>query len=555
MNLLSSLLKFTADTLGTLKTAVTNYGTRLGTAETKVTNMEAQLATAISAVTVDSEVQNIRVGDDNVTYTSAGEAVRKQFSNVKSAFDSYIYGTKKTFAVSSTGTNKFSTFLLKGVKYKFTNNTDAQCSLRVYNSDGTNTLISSECLSNASISFTVLTNNAVQFGGWMSGTGSVSIETDYSNLYDNRLKGVYDFSDGLSWEIGSIYGETGLDYNGVTRGIRTPNKNKILINDDCVVVSINPLIETVYAFKYSTENQYIERLGVSNKSAVHIEGGYLYRFLLLAKTGTVITTETIQNYSSDAFVIGETLGMILEDLYPKSIYTPGYCIGCNLIKQDIKAERIGTGTLKYGQSFLIYNNKFYSTDGENIAVQSADFTLEQDVALSVGHGNAFCLGISNKGYISGWDDNKIYIVNLDTLTIHTVIDLPTTGYTTCAIDEPNGIAYIFQRDTRPNTESKYNVIAYDYVNQNVLYTNETTKAFGAMQACDYYNDKIIVLNGLGTIALPNGYRVYNTQGEILADYVIPDFNAIEPEGVFIDKLTGELYISLVNARVYKISIV
>lgn len=89
MNLLSSLLKFTADTLGTLKTSLTNYGTRLGTAETKVTNMEAQLATAISAVTVDSEVQNIRVGDDTVTYTSAGEAVRTQFSNVKSVITRY----------------------------------------------------------------------------------------------------------------------------------------------------------------------------------------------------------------------------------------------------------------------------------------------------------------------------------------------------------------------------------------------------------------------------------------------------------------------------------
>lgn len=91
MNLLSSLLKYTADQIAALRakdssqdTTVSGIDTRLGTAETKVTNMEAQLATAISAVTVDSEVQNIRVGDDNVTYTSAGEAVRTQFSNAKS---------------------------------------------------------------------------------------------------------------------------------------------------------------------------------------------------------------------------------------------------------------------------------------------------------------------------------------------------------------------------------------------------------------------------------------------------------------------------------------
>lgn len=101
MNLLSSLLKYTADQIAALRakntsqdTTVSGIDTRLGTAETKVTNMEAQLATAISAVTVDSEVQNIRVGDDNVTYTSAGEAVRTQFSKVKADFN-YLFDTNR----------------------------------------------------------------------------------------------------------------------------------------------------------------------------------------------------------------------------------------------------------------------------------------------------------------------------------------------------------------------------------------------------------------------------------------------------------------------------
>lgn len=97
MNLLSSLLKYTADQIAALRakdssqdTTVSGIDTRLGTAEGKVTNMEAQLATAISAATVDSEVQNIRVGDDNVTYTSAGEAVRTQFSNIKADIDTNV---------------------------------------------------------------------------------------------------------------------------------------------------------------------------------------------------------------------------------------------------------------------------------------------------------------------------------------------------------------------------------------------------------------------------------------------------------------------------------
>lgn len=62
-----------------------------GGVESDFDNLDAQFQTAVSALTVDSEVQNIRVGDDGVTYTSAGDAVRTQFSNVKSAIDKMAY--------------------------------------------------------------------------------------------------------------------------------------------------------------------------------------------------------------------------------------------------------------------------------------------------------------------------------------------------------------------------------------------------------------------------------------------------------------------------------
>lgn len=62
--------------------------------ESDFNNLNAQFQTAVSAVTTDTEVTNLRVGDDNKIYTTAGEAVRKQFSDVKSAlnstFDAYI---------------------------------------------------------------------------------------------------------------------------------------------------------------------------------------------------------------------------------------------------------------------------------------------------------------------------------------------------------------------------------------------------------------------------------------------------------------------------------
>lgn len=52
-----------------------------------VANLNAQFQNAMAALTVDSELQNIRVGADNVTYPSAGEAVRTQVTNLKSALN------------------------------------------------------------------------------------------------------------------------------------------------------------------------------------------------------------------------------------------------------------------------------------------------------------------------------------------------------------------------------------------------------------------------------------------------------------------------------------
>lgn len=91
MNLLSSLLKYTADQIAALRakdtsqdTTVSGINTRLTTAEGDIDSLEAQFTTVVSAVTTDTEVTNIRVGDDGVTYDTAGNAVRAQFSDVKS---------------------------------------------------------------------------------------------------------------------------------------------------------------------------------------------------------------------------------------------------------------------------------------------------------------------------------------------------------------------------------------------------------------------------------------------------------------------------------------
>lgn len=98
MNLLSSLLAFTARQIAALRSADTATNNRIdetnqaasaltgrvSTNESNIQIMNGRLDTAISAVTTSTEVTDIRVGDDGVTYQTAGTAVRTQLSNLKS---------------------------------------------------------------------------------------------------------------------------------------------------------------------------------------------------------------------------------------------------------------------------------------------------------------------------------------------------------------------------------------------------------------------------------------------------------------------------------------
>ena len=230
-------------------------------------------------------------------------------------------------------------------------------------------------------------------------------------------------------------------------------------------------------------------------------------------------------------------------------------ISSALHKTNLNVLPVSGGLLTYSQSFCIYNGKYYSTNGSYISEQNATFTELRNSAVSVGHGNSMQLGIlhPNYAYISGWNDQNVYVVDLDTLTLVDTIVLPTTGYTTAAIDDVNSIAYIFQRGTYPSTEEQYNFIAYDYANSAELYRRKTPK-FAAMQACDFYNGSIIVLNGLGSSAAPNYCKVYSTSGDVVAQYIIPAFLGTgEPEGVCFNRSDFTLYMSKENRTVYKIT--
>ena len=227
----------------------------------------------------------------------------------------------------------------------------------------------------------------------------------------------------------------------------------------------------------------------------------------------------------------------------------GYVVGVDFLKKYLSSMKLGK--LTYLQSFCIYNGKYYSTDGSNIGVQNADFTSVSAKALSVGHANNFQLGHNGKAYISGWDDNKVYVVDLETIEIESVISLGATGYTTAVIDDLNHIAYIFQRDTFPNTQENYNFITYNYQTQTII-SQRIINSFSALQSVDFYNGRIIAIWGSGTVASPSGMAIYNTNGDILAEYYLDTIASAEPEGVFIDRETKDLYISVYARDVYKV---
>lgn len=224
-----------------------------------------------------------------------------------------------------------------------------------------------------------------------------------------------------------------------------------------------------------------------------------------------------------------------------------------LTKERKYVNHIGTFPDGF-QAFCKYNGDYYVIKEGNIyVIDGTTFAQKNTAALSFGHGNSMQLGHTNIAYISGWNDGNVYAVNLDTLTITNTYTLPAVSGETSivAVDDVNMLMYIFKK-TNPDSIGYYDFVIYNYDTEQIVSSKKITKPFAAMQSCQYVDGLIIAVSGLATEASPNGYRIYNTNGDIVQEYVLNSIHT-EPEGVFFDDNTKELLISDINRKVYKIT--
>lgn len=216
------------------------------------------------------------------------------------------------------------------------------------------------------------------------------------------------------------------------------------------------------------------------------------------------------------------------------------------VNLDISTKRISNL-----QAFTIWNGKVYSVVQGTITEQDLNtMDVLRTASIEIGHGNNLQLATNGRAYTSGWDDNKLYLVSLQTLSVTQTFTLPVTGYTTCVVDDDNAVCYILQRNTDPNTEDMYALYRWDMTSDHASLV-KNIGMFSALQAMDFFEGKIIFNHGLGTEASPNMMRIINTAGDTLLKTRLT-FLPGEIEGVYIDRDNfNSITVSDTDRKLYK----
>lgn len=232
------------------------------------------------------------------------------------------------------------------------------------------------------------------------------------------------------------------------------------------------------------------------------------------------------------------------------------------IKQFLRYESITVPLLH--QDIAVYNNKLFATltynDSYRIRIYDLDDMSYQDYLADIGHGNGIVFGQTvAEGsdypllYSSSWDDGNIHVLKFTgtTFVLVDTIQLPVVGYTTCAVDDINKIAYIFYIDELPVVNKPYTFIAYNYDTETELY-RKLTEPFETMQGIDLHNGVITVMSGYYTEASQKLMRCYDVFGNKVGEYIgHPFIETREPEGFSFDPVTYRTFMSDVT-RLFEI---
>ena len=224
-----------------------------------------------------------------------------------------------------------------------------------------------------------------------------------------------------------------------------------------------------------------------------------------------------------------------------------------MVKRDITANKIN-GTLLCRQGFCVYDSKYYSVEENKLGVQNLSFETLDTVTLSMGHANNIQLGNSNLAYVNGIYDHTVYVLNLDTKAIVNTISLPfSSGMESAVIDDINNIAYILHTDDSESTTipQTFTFIVYDIANAQVMYTKPLPFSILMIQGMDFYEGKILVLAGNNTNTR-NRLYVLDLNGTAVGGMYLTMLDNDEPEGVFSDRGTGELFVSGYMRKIYNI---
>lgn len=550
----------------------------------QITVLEGRMDTFASlpagSTSGNAELLDIRVGANGTTYPSAGDAVRAQYNLLNAKMNGYeefrsdvisgdflnivnfealdrtgyINGSTGDFVAGTSwgGLNACTDFIEVKGKILFVSNSAAMV-YNVVQYDSNKAYISSsyeDNLLNKSISI----DPAASYIRISIATGTAGY--DYTMFFWAE-KPANILIQKTGWRDGS--GNNIFNTNAVATAMVLP-----VLNASSITVMVNKALTAghKYRYQYTTYRTYGKKSQDSSADRITPDEtiisehnfvtfpiddgavGFAFALYELDSDGTTYIPLRITTFDTSEIYIIRNYNEALEA-------APDYIVNTDFTKTYIRPRRLEFNVSGY-QAFCKYGGKYYSTDGTHLYEQSAGGAVLTTTNMNLGHANALQLGHNGIAYASGWDDSKVYAIDLANAAIVETITLPLSGYTTCAVDDINKIMYIFQRDTLPSSgEENYNFIVYDYQAQQIISQKKTTIAFAVMQACDFVNGRIFVVNGLGTSAIPNGYRIYNTSGDVIAEYVLGSFSAVEPEGIFVERDNSGVLLSLSDGKLYR----